>query len=288
MPAKVLVTGSSGFIGQHWLNNSIYKKNARSVSLRSVDPENINFKDVDTVLHLAGIAHRMDQPSGDLYYQVNRDLTIKLAEHARQNGVQYFIFVSTVKVYGDARTELSLYDTPLPEDDYGQSKWEAEQGLQKLHQPGFKIAVLRPPLVYGPGVKGNVLRLLELLDKGLPLPFGNISNQRSMVFVDNLTAMIDTMIDQKAAGTFIAGDLHPVSTEAMIRYLAKGMEKEVRLFSIPKTFRKLIQALKPNTARRLFGSYTIDASASRQKLNFTPPYTSEDGLHITGRAYLNP
>jgi UDP-glucose 4-epimerase len=288
MPGKTLLTGSSGFIGQHWLKKSSYKEGAKAVSLRSVAPEDIDFSGIDTVVHLAGIAHRMDQPTGEIYYEVNRDLTLKLAECARQKGVSYFLFVSTVKVYGDARTHLSLQDDPRPEDDYGQSKWEAEQALLKLQQSGFKVAVLRPPLVYGPGVKGNVMRLMRLLDKGLPLPFGRLSNQRSMVFVDNLTAMMDAMIAQKAEGTFIAGDPYPISTEQMIRHLAEGMGKPVHLFSVPTLFRKLLQAVKPGTSRRLFGDYTIDASTSLKSLNFTPPYSTAEGLHITGKAYSSP
>lgn len=285
MPEQVLVTGSSGFIGQHWLRKSSFASKARPVSLQSTTPAAIDFSGIDSVLHLAGIAHRMDQPSGPIYYEVNRDLTLELARAARESGVKHFLFVSTVKVYGDRRDQLSLDDRPEPEDDYGQSKWEAEQALLDMDGPSFRVAILRPPLVYGPGVKGNVQRLLQLLEKGWPLPFKNIPNQRSMVFVDNLTAMLDCIIAQRARGVYIAGDREPLSTASMICYLSEGLGKKVHLFSIPKIFRILIYKLKPDTARRLFGSYVIDATTSMERLHFTPPYSSQEGLQATGSAF---
>lgn len=287
MAKPILLTGSSGFIGQRWLQKSHYSAYAQPVSLQQSAVDAIDFDGVDTVLHMAGIAHRMDQPSGSIYFEVNRDLTLRLAEAAQRKGVRHFIFLSTVKVYGDRRSILSLEDPPSPEDDYGQSKWEAEEALLSMNSGSFTITIVRPPMVYGPGARGNVLRLLKLLEKGWPLPFKGIHNQRSVVFVDNLIAMLDQIVAKKAAGIYIAGDKELLSTEQMVRHLSAGMGKSILLFPIPRMFRYLIEIVRPKTASRLFGNYVVDASASMKQLNFSPPYSAQEGLAATGKAFAD-
>ena len=142
----------------------------------------------------------------------------------------------------------------------------------------FKVAVIRPPLVYGPGVKGNMLRLLELAKKNYPLPFGNSRNKRSMVFLDNLVELINTIITKQAMGTFIAGDAEPVSTDRLLSLIRQAMGKKEDLVSIPSILRFLLKQVRPALYTRLFGSFVVDNTNTNTELGFTIPYSTEYGV----------
>ena len=192
MANKILLTGASGFIGLALSEYCKDKIQLTPVSLRTVLPEDIDFSGQNSIFHLAGIAHQMTAIEDEIYFKVNHDLTIRLAQAAKRIGVNHFIFVSTIKVYGENIVRNILDETSdcLPEDAYGKSKRKAEIALQEMEDDNFKVAIVRPPLVYGPGVKGNLIKLLNLINKKLPLPFGGIDNKRSMVYLDNLIELL--------------------------------------------------------------------------------------------------
>ncbi len=280
MKKKIILTGGSGFIGQRYLETESTVHHIQVVSLQKTKIEEIDFDGVKSIIHLAGIAHRMDQPKGDIYYNVNAHLAEKFALKAKNEGVPHFIYVSSVKVYGDSfsETEYDENSKCIPGDDYGKSKLLGEELLKKLEDANFKVAIVRPPLVYGPKVKGNMIRLMNLVSKNYYLPFKKIDNLRSMVFVDNLIALINTIITQKASGVFIAGDKRPISTSTLLEFIYKGLEKRNKCFSIPFIFRKAIELIKPSIYNRLFGSFVIDTTQTNQKLNFAPPHSTEFGI----------
>src|ERR1700674_4978017 len=183
---RVMVTGATGFVGKRFVEFNQDKYQLIPVSLRNLKLENLDLGGVDVIVHLAGKAHDMKKANDQVYFEVNYQLTRNLANIAKTNAIPHFIFISTVKVYGgESKTMLNEISPCFPEDAYGKSKWKAEEYLKSLQSERFRIAIIRPPLVYGPGVKGNMIRILRLADKNIPLPFAKAGNERSMVFVDN-------------------------------------------------------------------------------------------------------
>jgi nucleoside-diphosphate-sugar epimerase len=243
----------------------------------------------DVVIHTAARAHVMEDEVADAlaeYRRVNVDGTLNLARQAAAAGVKRFIFISSIKVNGE-QTPLgqpfTADDTPAPEDAYGISKWEAEQGLLQLaSETDMEVVIIRPPLVYGPGVKGNFANMIKLVSKGLPLPLGAIHNQRSLVALDNLVDLIVTCIDHPAAANqvFLAGDGQDLSTTRLLRCVARALGKPSRLIPVPASFLKLAAALlgKKAVAQRLLGSLQLDISKARHLLGWTPPITVEEGF----------
>ncbi len=275
----IAVTGANGFVGQRFMRYKTEKYKLVPVPLRSTKPQSISLQNVDAIVHLAGKAHDMKLRDEKVYFDINYALTKELAEHALRSGVKHFIYISSVKVYGEGS------DTPLdeaspchPEDPYGRSKLKAEEYLQTLQDPEFTISIVRPPVVYGPGVKGNIIRLLEAIDKGSMLPLGNTRNQRSMVFLDNLIELLHRIIDSRASGIFVAGDEQPLSTDGLIQLISNKLGRKTRLLSIPGFMRKLMSMVKPGLYKRLFGSFVVDNSGTNKRLNFTPPYSTDHGI----------
>lgn len=275
----VAVTGANGFVGQRFMKYKTERYRLIPVSLRDVKPESINLKDADVVVHLAGKAHDMSLQDEQVYMNINYELTKALANHALRSGVKHFIYVSSVKVYGEGGDEaLNENSDCHPEDPYGKSKLKAEQYLQSIQNDSFVVSIVRPPVVYGPGVKGNIIRLLAAVDKGSMLPLGNTRNRRTMVFLDNLIELIHRIIDNRAAGIFVAGDRQPLSTDGLIRIIGDKLGKKTKLISVPGFMRKLMSMVKPGLYKRLFGSFVIDNSSTNQRLQFTPPYSTEEGI----------
>ena len=279
---KILITGASGFVGQRYLSYNKDNYTMLPVSLRSTKINDIDFSNIETIIHLAGIAHQMTKIDDQIYFDVNLHKTIALAKAAKENGIKQFIFISTVKVYGDDhKTDyLDLSSPTLPNDAYGQSKLQAEEALLNLETASFKVAIVRPPLVYGPGVKGNLIKFLHLAQKSIPLPFKGIENKRSMVYIDNLIAMLNAIADSSASGVYIAGDREPMSTSTLLKNIYLGSAKQPNWFKMPKLGLWLLKILKPELVKRLYGSYIIDNTESNKMLNFTPPYTSDHGIRV--------
>ena len=286
----ILLTGSSGFVGSRILDLSKYNSQIHSVSLQQEAPDQVNFTGIDTITHCAGIAHRMEPTPDELYFQVNRDLTLEFAKAAKTAGVKQFIFLSTIKVYGldFSSSPISLTTPCHPNDAYGASKYEAEQELLKLEDESFKVAIIRPPLIYGPGAKGNLLKLMQLASGNKPIPLGGIQNERSMVFVDNLIALIDHIIEQQASGTYLPSDSPTLSTSELMKEILQHINPSKKFLPIPKISQQLIGLIKPAFAQRLFKSLVVDSSESYNKLDFTPPYSSKDGIRLMCEHYLRP
>ena len=276
----LLLTGSSGFVGKRFVPFNKDRYQITSISLRKNKVSDIDWQGIDTVVHLAGMAHQMQKIDDQIYFQVNHELTKELATAAKAAGVPHFTFISTIKVFGEHHTQKLDENTACEprNDPYGESKLLAENFLNSIQSPDFKVAIVRPPLVYGPGVKGNLIRFLDLAEKPFPLPFASINNRRTMVFLDNLIALINQITDTEASGLFLAGDRQPLSTTKLIQDMRIGMGKSPCLFTLPKSLVKVLSSFRPELAIRLFGSLEMDTTVTNKKLNFVPPFTIQQGI----------
>jgi nucleoside-diphosphate-sugar epimerase len=277
---KILLTGASGFVGQRFLEYNKSRFTIRPVSLVNQAVENIDFMGIDTIVHLAGKAHQMKKIDDSIYFDVNTELTRKLALAAKAQGVPHFIFISTIKVFGEHQNTVLTEGSPCEpiNDPYAQSKLEAERFLQSIETPNFVVSIIRPPLIYGPRVKGNLIQFLKLADSSLPLPFANIANNRTMVYLDNLIEMVNTLTYQKQSGIFLSADANPISTTFLIGEMRKKMNRPTRLFSMPAPLKWVLKKVKPDMYIRLYGSLEMDARDTFKRLNFTPPHTIEQGI----------
>lgn len=277
---NIILTGATGFVGQRYVAYNQEKYNIKTVSLQKTVLQNVDFQEIDTVVHSAGIAHQMQKIDPKIYFDINFEQTIAFATVAKEKGVKHFIFLSTIKVFGEHHTTVLDENTPCEpiNDPYGESKLKAEIGLKNLETSDFTVSIVRPPLVYGPGVKGNLIRFLHLGNTNYYLPFGGINNKRTMVFLDNLIELINTITDKKASGIFLAGDDRTISTTELISNIRTVLNKPQRLFKVPNIFIFLLKKIKPELAIRLFGSLEMNTSYTNQRLNHKVPYTVEKGL----------
>lgn len=304
---NLLLTGATGFLGaplarnlsksaQYELTCAVRRKArrecGRTVLIDGLDM-NTDWSSAlagqDVVIHTAARAHIMKDEVPDPlveYRKINVDGTLNLARQAIEAGVRRFVFVSSIKVNGEQtplNQSFTAKDTPAPEDAYGVSKMEAEQGLQALAaETGMEVVIIRPPLVYGPGVKGNFASMIKLVEKGLPLPLGAIDNKRSLVALDNLIDLIITCIDHPAAANqvFLAGDGEDLSTTELLLGVAKAMGKPSRLVPVPAGLLMFGATVlgKKAMAQRLLGSLQVDISKAHDLLGWQPPLSVEEGL----------
>lgn len=275
---KILITGSTGFIGSYFIN--IYKKvyNVKTFSFLNNDLTTLDCNGVDTILHLSALVHQMKSARPEEYERINVIQTLQIAKKAKESGVKHFIFMSTVKVYGEENDTIYTEDTPCnPQDNYGISKLYAEKELQKLQSESFIVSIIRTPIVYGKNVKGNIRSLITLIKKISILPFAKTNNQRSMVYIGNLCALINTIVNQKQSGVFLASDDTPLSTTELIQKIAFSLGITIYLIHIP-FFDYLLKKLKPSLHQRLFGNFVVDNTKTKQILNFHNPYSSEEGI----------
>lgn len=302
---KIAVTGAAGFVGRALCSHLQAKdhvvvplvRRACGLALEVVVGDIGAATDwhpvlagCDAVVHLAARVHVMDDTAQDslsLYRATNTEATLNLARQASQAGVKRFVFISTIKVNGEGRdTAYRETDVPAPEDAYAISKWEAEQGLQRIvRETGLEVVILRPPLVYGPGVKANFLRLMKTIQRGWPLPLGAIHNRRSLLYLGNFVDAIRLCAEHPAAAgqTFLLDDGQAVSTPELIHAVARAMGRPTRLLAVPVGVLAFIGALlgKRAAMARLTGSLHVDSSAIRSHLGWTPPYSMEAGLAAT-------
>ena len=280
VPTNILITGASGFIGQRFLTYNVKKYVLITVSLQAVHPANIDFSDIYTIVHFAGIAHQMKRIEDKVYFDINFELTKEFADAAKRAGVAHFVFISTTKVFGEHQNQVLSETSPCnPQNDpYAESKLQAEQYLQSIEDANFTVSIVRPPLVYGPGVKGNLIRFLHLADKNWPLPFANIANRRTMVYLDNLVELINRIVDTRKSGVFLAGDTHPISTTLLLTEMRLKMSKSPRLFVLPGPMRQMLQKWRPEMVLRLWGSQEMDTRSTNERLGFTPPYSIQHGI----------
>lgn len=304
-PRRVLVTGATGFVGSALCARlaaagievvpavrtpSGLPREAAVGNLDASTDWRPALAGCDAVVHLAARVHVMDDMAHHplaLYRAINTDATLNLARQAVQAGVKRFVYISSIKVNGEGGdAPYRETDTPAPEDAYAISKWEAEQGLRRIaEETGLGIVVLRPPLVYGPGVRANFLRLMNTIRRGWPLPLGAIRNRRSLLYLGNFVDAIRLCVEHPAAAgqTFLLDDGEPVSTPELIRAVAHALDRPARLLAVPvKIFRFAGMLLGKRTAvARLTDSLFVDSSAIRSQLGWTPPYTMEQGLDAT-------
>ena len=277
---KLLITGSSGFVGRYFIKKYKGKYDIRTFSFLKDDINSLDCSDLDVVFHLSALVHQMGGASCEEYERVNVTQTLQLAKKAKECGVKQFVFMSTVKVYGEETesvyTEKSICN---PEDEYGKSKLKAELELKKLEDEIFKVSIIRTPIVYGYGVKANIKSLVKLVNKMPILPFGNIQNKRSMVYIGNLCYLVDVVIEQQKAGVFLASDDEPLSTSRLIELIAKNLNKKVYLIKTP-FFESFLKLVKPSFHKRLYGSLEVDNSITKEKLNLKNPYSVEDGIRL--------
>lgn len=249
----------------------------------------------DAVVHLAARVHVMADTAADplsLCRAINTEGTLNLARQAARAGVRRFVFISSIKVQGEERAApYTEADPPSPQGAYAQSKSEAEQGLWQIGQEtGLEVVVLRLPLVYGPGVKANFLRLLEWVARGVPLPFGAVENRRSLLYVGNLVDAIEHCLrDPRAAGqTFLVCDGETVATPELVRLIARAMGRPAHLLPLPVALLRLAARWLGKTAEadRLLGSLELDCSKLRDALAWRPPYALREGLRATVDAFM--
>lgn len=308
---NVLVTGASGFVGRplcDTLGHAAYELVPAVRISRGLPGECVvgeidgktnwrrALQGVHAVVHLAARVHMMHDSATDplaAFRSINTEGTLNLARQCAAAGVRRFVFVSSVKVNGEERAApYTEADTPAPEDAYALSKWEAEQGLRQIAvETGLEVVILRPPLVYGPGVGANFLALLRAVARGMPLPLGAIDNRRSLIFVGNLAAAILCCLEHPAAAgkTFLVSDGEDVSTSGLVRRMAAALGRPARLLPVPPALLRVAARLakKSALAIRLLDSLTVDSSAIRCELGWSPPFTLDEGLRETAAWYLS-
>lgn len=259
---RILITGKNSYIGENFENYLLKSKDLYeidTIDLKDSNWREYSFEGYDVIFHVAGIAHVSTDPKmEDLYYKVNRDLTIEVAKKAKFEKVNQFIFMSSIIVYGDSKLEQKVINKntlPNPSNFYGMSKLQAEEGIIKLTDNSFTVSIIRPPMIYGKGSKGNYQRLSKFTSN-FPV-FPNYRNKRSMLFVDNLCEFLKVVIDTNAIGLFYPQNMEYVSTTELVRQIAKNHNKKV-VFT--KVFNPIIKFLitKNLTFNKVFGDLIYD------------------------------
>lgn len=305
---KVLVTGANGFIGRNLVHQLLEENYDVTASYRNTKSfiqdirinnfaigdlnSKVNWKsylmDVDVVVHLAARVHIMKEFSDnplDEFRKTNVQATLNLAKQSISMGVQKFIFMSSVKVYGEFTSEAAFTnnDSPSPEEPYSRSKHEAELALLALTQKSdMQVVIVRIPLVYGRGVKGNFAHLVKIVDKRIPMPFKGINNKRSLLGIRNLIHFLIHCMDSRITGNqiFLVADKNPVSTPMLLKNLAKAMHKNIYLFSFPGFLLALLFNLigRKNMYSRLIQSLEIDTTNTQKEIGWVPPFSMEQEL----------
>lgn len=280
MQSNIIIIGKNSFIGQNIISN-LKNYNFTEIDLVGTEVCKIDFTKAETVIHLAAIVHQKKLITEESYFKINRDLAYSVAKRAKEQGVKQFIFMSSAKVYGESNKMERYWNEESeckPTDPYGKSKFEAENLIKGLEDKAFKVVVVRSPLVYGAGVKANMFNLIKLVDHFPLLPFGNMDNKRSIVYIGNLVSLLNRIIELEISGVFIAGDKFPLSTTQIVQMIALGFNKRMLLFTVPKPILSIMEKIFPSITNRLYGSLVIDNSKTNFILNFEHPYTSEQGI----------
>lgn len=265
---SVLITGANSYIGtnvERWLLKEPDKYHVETLDMKDPNWVNFDFSKFDVVFHVAGIAHSTPKKSEkDLYYRVNTQLTIDTAKIAKDAGVKQFIFMSSMIVYSSKERVITKDTKPNPDNFYGDSKLQAEIGLNKLSDKTFKIVVLRPPMIYGPNSKGNFPRLMSFARKSFIFP--NFKNKRSMLYIDNLSNSIKYLIDSEVEGLFFPQNSEYMCTSEIVRETAKYLKKKIWF---TKLFNPFIHLLRNRLTiiNKVFSDSYYDLSISSNVIN---------------------
>jgi nucleoside-diphosphate-sugar epimerase len=269
---KILITGKNSYVGtslEKWIGNYRDGYSIDFISLRDNSWKEEDFSVYDVVFHVAGIAHVSSDPKMEnMYYKVNRDLTIETAKKAKAEGVKQFIFMSSIIVYGDSSSEERVIDKstrPTPSNFYGNSKLQAEEGIKSLDSINFKVAIIRPPMIYGKNSKGNYPKLAKVAQV-LPV-FPDIDNKRSMLHIDNLSEFIKLIIDNEERGLYFPQNKEYVSTSEMVKIIAEFHGKKIKL---TKMFNPILTRIgvKFGIINKVFGNLVYEKSMSIYKENY--------------------
>lgn len=308
----IVLTGAGGFVGSRLLTHLSARHRITAIArapipvplgatlllsdLTQLPHKLLPLSGQDCVIHCAARAHRLQEDAQDpvsLYRQINCALTLQLARQAAAAGVRRFIFLSSIKVLGEETPLGHPYradDPANPQDAYAQSKWEAEQGLRQIEaSTGLEVVIIRPALVYGPNVKANMRRLMQWIDRGWPLPFGCVQNQRSFLACDNLADLVEHCLSHPKATQhpILASDGMDLSTPALIRSLAHALERPARLINTPLVLLKILAhgIGQGSAAQRLLGSLQVDSQSGYRQLNWTPPVSVHNAIQEMAHHY---
>ena len=263
---NILITGKNSYIGtslENWLMSGSDKYKVDTVDMKDGAWKEKDFSINDVVFHVAGMAHvSSDAKMEDIYYKVNRDLAVETAEKAKAEGVKQFIFMSSIIVYGDSSSSKRVIDRntiPTPSNFYGNSKLQAEEGIKHLETDDFKIVVLRPPMIYGKGSKGNYPRLANMAKK-IPV-FPDIDNERSMLHIDNLCEFIKVMIDHEKSGLYFPQNKEYVKTSKLVRLIGEVHGKKI---GMTKLFNPILRLMfgRVGLVNKVFGNLVYEKSMS--------------------------
>ena len=274
---KLLVTGSSGYVGSKFIQAHKEQYDFSTFSLEKDHFDTLKLEGVDTILHCAALVHRKSQMDPNEYHRVNVQYPVALAQKAKGNGVKHFIFLSTVAVYGGDQTCLNEETGCFPVSLYAKSKYEAEKQLEALGDEKFTVSIVRLPMVYGHNAPGNISLLLKLVRKSFMLPFGQIHNQRSFLYIGNLVYGINEIVRQRKGGIFLLSDDMPIGTTTLIESIAKAYRKKVYLVHLP-LFDALLKKITPSLYQKLFCDLVVDNSKTKKVLSLRNPYTTQEGI----------
>lgn len=315
---NILVTGSTGFVGSTLIKRLVKDEFLVSATIRNSSVNQFDLgvtlietgdltpsfdwscaiRGVSTIVHLAARTHVLNDKSRDPlndFRYINVDCSLNLANQAAIAGVKRFIYVSSIKVNGESTIlgkPFTAQDTPMPHDFYGISKYEAELGLRAIaEESGMQLVIIRPPLVYGPGVRANFLSMLKWLQRGYPLPLGGVTkNLRSFIFLDNLIDLIVTCINHPSAAnrTFLVSDDEDLSTAELLQHMALALGLPSRLIALPANLITLGARLigRSDISQRLCGSLQVDIKKTRELLDWSPPVSLDEGMRRTAEHFL--
>ena len=287
---KILITGANSYIGtsvERWLNNQEGSYEVDTLDLKNEKWTRYDFSSYDVIYHVAGIAHadtgRVTEETKKLYYSVNTDLAIKVAKKAKEEGVNQFIFMSSMIVYSGCKQDIITSDTiPVPLNFYGDSKLQADIQLEKLRDDSFKVVILRPPMIYGKGSKGNYPRLAKLASRLWLFPM--VKNERSMLHIDNLCEFVKLMIDNQESGIFFPQNSEYVNTSNMVKQIAEVKKHKIHIVKGFNWCIKLITRCPGkigNITSKVFGSSIYSKEMSIYKNGDYQIRTFEESIQLT-------
>jgi nucleoside-diphosphate-sugar epimerase len=274
---NILVTGSNGYLGSKFIaaNSSIYS--FKTFSLLGQQLQNLEFVGVDTVLHCAALVHQKKGIPVDSYRRVNTNYPTKLAALAKKSGVKQFVFISSIAVHGENVDYVDEHTICNPTTPYGKSKLETENLLLAMSDGGFKVSIVRIPMIYGENAPGNIDSMLRLVKLFPLLPLGNINNSRTFISIQNICHALSEIIEQRKDGVFLFADDDSISTSKLVGLLSESVGRRVYLVEC-SFFNYMLKKIRPTIYSKLFGSLIVNSSNSQKKLNLKNPLTISRAL----------